>query len=280
MTLEDKRRKAEALLASWGRVIVAFSGGVDSTLLAKLARDVLGKPQALAATADSPSLAREDLAQARRLARTLDLEHRIIATTEVDRPDYQANSASRCFICKQTLFDALSRLARQLKFRAVLYGVVADDALAERPGHQAALQYGVRAPLQEAGFTKEDVRRLARALELPNWDKPQNACLSSRVPHGAPVTMEKLDQVERAEAWLRAQGFRQVRVRHLGAHARIEVGPQEVTRFHEAALRLAAAGAFERIGFRSVGISRSGYRRGGADVQDADEVQLEEIATC
>ena len=280
MTIEDKRRAAENILRSFDRVIVAFSGGVDSTLLAKLARDLLGKPNALAVTADSPSMARDELDASRHLAVSLDLEHLVIATTEVNRQEYQANTGARCFFCKQTLFEALEGLAAAQGRCAVLYGAIADDALRARPGHRAALQHGVRAPLQEAGLEKWEIRELAQALGLPNWDKPQNACLSSRIPHGEPVTEGKLRQIELGERFLREQGFRQIRVRHLGTHARIEVGTGEVGRFNDAALRVAVEQQFERIGFETVGVDRFGYREGGADHMLVDEVSLSAISRC
>ena len=260
--------------------MVAFSGGVDSTLLAAVARDALGRANALAATADSPSIARADLDGAVALAAALDLEHVVVRTAEVSRPDYRENPPARCFFCKQTLFEELGRLAQSRGIPAVVYGVLADDALAERPGHQAALRYGVRAPLQEAGLMKAQVRIIARAMQLPNWDQPQNACLSSRIPHGQAVTEAKLRQVEQAEAWLRAQEFRQVRVRHLGNHARIEVGPDEVARFHDASLRWAVERAFQELGFGTVGLERGGYREGGADRGASDEVLLQAIGRC
>lgn len=261
-------------------MIVAFSGGVDSTLLAKVARDVLGKTNSLAVTADSASLAREDLASTRDLAVRLDLQHRVIQTGEVERPDYQANTPQRCFFCKQTLFEALHRLASQENFPAIVYGAVGDDVLATRPGHQAAVDFQVLAPLAQAGLTKQEVRQWARRLGLPNWDKPQNACLSSRIPHGQPVSVQKLSQVEKAEAFLRAQGFYQVRVRHLGSHARIEVEPEGVSRFNEGVLRLSVKEAFAQLGFVTVGINLAGYQPGGADSRSVSEALLTAIGRC
>jgi uncharacterized protein len=161
-----------------------------------------------------------------------------------------------------------------------LYGAIGDDQLSERPGQRAALAAGVRAPLQEAGFAKWEIRALAKQLGLPNWDRSQNACLSSRIPHGSDVTELKLGQIEQAEAALRAQGFRQVRVRHLGTHARIEVGPEEVRRFLDGALCAEIARRFEALGFDTVGVDRSGYRPGGADRASVDEVFLTAIAKC
>ena len=276
--LQDKLEHVKALMAGYGRVVVAFSGGVDSTLVAKLARDVLGRANALAVTADSPSLAREDLEAARRLAADLDLERLVIATREVADARYRVNAESRCYFCKQELFEELERLAEERGMSAVLYGAIADDRLAERPGQRAALRFGVQAPLQEAGLAKWEVRALAKSLGLPNWDRPQNACLSSRIPHGMAVTEEKLRQVEQAESFLRAQGFRQVRVRHLGTHARIEVGADEVGRFQDATLCLAVARQFERLGFESVGVNRSGYHPGDADQIARDEIFLGGVA--
>ena len=255
-------------------MIVAFSGGVDSTLLAKLANDVLGTANVLAVTADSPSLARADLDQVRQLAQQLDLEHLVIATQEVADPSYQANTQARCYVCKHTLFDALETVGLAKGMSVILYGAIGDDQLAERPGELAARRHGARAPLQEAGMTKWEVREIARSLGLPNWDRPQNACLSSRIPHGLEVTERTLSQIEQAEAFLHAQGFRQVRVRHLGRRARIEVELEEVARFEDSHLCGEVARHFQTLGFDTVSVDRQGYRSGGADGTAHDEYLL------
>ncbi|MBI3319419.1 MAG: ATP-dependent sacrificial sulfur transferase LarE, partial [Candidatus Omnitrophica bacterium] len=249
--LEEKRKCAEAILEGFERVIVAFSGGVDSTLLAKLARDVLRTDRVLAVTADSPSLSRLDLEETKRLAGSLDLQHLVIQTNEVSQSSYRANTSARCYFCRHELFQALQELATARKIPVVLYGAIGDDRLDERPGQRAAVESGVRAPLQEAGLKKGEVRELARSLGLPNWDRPQNACLSSRIPHGLEVTEAKLSAIERAETLLLGLGFRQVRVRHLGTHARIEVGREEVDRFQDTALRQQVAEQLAGFGFRS-----------------------------
>ena len=272
--LEEQLERVKALLVGFGRVVVAFSGGVDSTLLAKLTRDALGRADALAVTADSPSLASEDLEETCRLATLLDLEHCVIRTQEVDNPLYRANTKARCYICKGELFDALDLLARERGISTVLYGAIGDDQLSERPGQRAANERGVRAPLQEAGFQKWEVRELARLLGLPNWNRPQNACLSSRISHGEEVTESKLKQIEEAEAFLRAHGFVQVRVRHKGRHARIEVDADEVSRFQDTTLCTAVARYFESLGFATVGVDHTGYRPGGADKILGDELEL------
>lgn len=263
--LQNKLERARRSLAGFRRVVVAYSGGVDSTLVAKLARDVLGRDAVLAVTADSPSLAREDLDAAKAVAQALDLEHLVIRTDEVSDPSYQTNSPSRCYVCKRTLFEDLEPIAVRVSADAILYGAIGDDEATDRPGQRAAAEHRVRAPLQEAGLLKWDVRELARQLGLPNWDRPQNACLSSRIPHGQDVTEEKLGQIEAAEAFLRAQGFRQVRVRHLGVIARIEVEPEAVVRFDDPPLRADVDRALRAVGFASVSIDPRGYHPGGAD---------------
>jgi len=229
-------------------------------LLAALARDVLGRDNVLAVTADSPSLAHEDLEAAKQLAAHLDLQHLVIATGEVANPAYRANTDARCYFCKHELFETLEKLSKDLRIPVVLYGAIGEDQMSERPGQRAALKFGVRAPLQEAGFSKGQVRELAQAIGLSNWDRPQNACLSSRIPRGLEVTEEKLNRVEAAETVVRAQGFRQVRVRHLGAAARIEVEPEAVPRFNDQALRGTVERALQSLGFESISIDPAGYQ--------------------
>ncbi|MBI4598060.1 MAG: ATP-dependent sacrificial sulfur transferase LarE [Candidatus Omnitrophica bacterium] len=257
--LQRKQEAVERILKEFDRVIVAFSGGVDSTLLAKLARDILGREQVLAVTADSPSITREDLKDAQQLAQQLGLQHLTINTQEVSNPSYRANNPVRCYICKQTLFQELEVLARRKHYSAILYGAIADDLLDERPGQRAAAERGIHAPLQEAGLAKWDVRALARALGLPNWDKPQNACLSSRIPHGEPVTEQKLAHIERAEAAAKAEGFKQVRVRHHGSRASIEVGAEELPRLQDPALLRRLIAAVCSCGFSTAEIDPQGY---------------------
>ncbi len=263
--LQEKLEQVRKTLTGFDRVIVAFSGGVDSSLLAKLARDVLGDERVLAVTADSPSLAQDDLQIAQRVAALLHVKHHIIKTHEVEDDTYQANTPGRCYICKRELFKELHVMAQQQGYPVVLYGAIGDDTIAERPGQRAAAEAGVRAPLQEAGLAKWEVRILAQRLGLPNWDRPQNACLSSRIPHGQEVTEAKLRQIEAAESWLRARGFTQVRVRHLGTRARIEVDPDGVTRFKNPVLCKATKSYLRGLGFASVSIDPAGYRPGGAN---------------
>ncbi len=219
----------------------------------------------LAITADSPSLAREDLEATRLLALELNVEHWIVPTREVEDPAYRANNPDRCYCCKRELFDELAVVAHEQNIPVVLYGAIGDDQRAERPGQQAAAEHGVRAPLQEVGLAKWEVRDLARHLGLSNWDRPQNACLASRIPHGQEVTEEKLKHIEAAEAVLRAQGFQQVRVRHLGSRARIEVEAEAVHRFNDPCLQDVVNRALQAIGFESVSIDPVGYRPGGAN---------------
>ncbi len=263
-SLRAKQQAVERQMAGCSRVLVAFSGGVDSTLLAVLAQRALGNDQVLAVTADSPSLARADLAAATHTAAQLGLHHLVIQTHEVERPAYQANTPMRCYLCKHELFIELEQLACQRQIPVILYGAIADDQPVERPGQQAAADHGVRAPLQEAGFTKQEIRQLARSLGLPNWDRPQNACLSSRLPHGQPVTREQLARIEQAEAAVRAHGFRQVRVRARGHTASIEVGRDQLEQLTDPAAGAAVMAAVQECGFSTVTLDPLGYRSSGA----------------
>lgn len=261
--LHDRLETARAILRGVDRALIAFSGGVDSTLLAHLARNELGKARAPAIIADSPSLARDDLREAVAVAQRLDLALEIITTAEAADPRYQANTGARCFFCKQELFERLWDLARRRGIPNVLYGAIGDDERRDRPGQRAAAALGVRAPLQEAGFAKWEVRQVARALGLPNWSRPQNACLASRIPRGLRVSERKLAQIEAAERAVHGEGFRQVRVRHWGQRAVIEVGAPELPQL-TAAVRFEITRALRQLGFNEVRFDPLGYRSPGA----------------
>lgn len=254
----------KATLRSYGRTLVAYSGGVDSTLLAKVAGDVLGA-DSLAVIADTPSLPRRELEEARLLARQFGFALRIIKTGEMTNANYTNNPVNRCYFCKTELFDKLAYLAKTEGWQTIVYGENADDAGDFRPGASAAAEFRVCAPLKEAGLTKAEIRVLSRDLGLPTADKPAMACLSSRIPYGEPVTVEALEMIEAAENVLRDAGFRDIRVRHHGNVARIEVGPTEIRRFFENGLRDSVAKALQQIGYAYVALDLQGYRCGSAN---------------
>lgn len=260
-TATGRERALDAVLAGLDSVVVAFSGGVDSAYLALRAHQVLGA-RALAVTAVSPSLAEAQRAQAAEVARRFSLPHRFVQTGEVDDPRYVRNDASRCYWCKTELFRVLLPLARERGFRHLAYGLIQDDLADFRPGHRAAAEAGVRSPLAEAGLTKQDVRALSRARGLPTWDQPASPCLASRIPYGTVVTRDSLRRVERAETGVRALGFREFRVRHLGASARVEIAAAELDRLCDPALAEAVAQAVRAAGYDSAHIDPAGYRRG------------------
>lgn len=264
----NKLEKLRALLQSYGSCVVAYSGGVDSVFLARVAHDVLGD-RALAAIADSPSLPRRELQEALDLAAKFAFPVRVIKTQEFANDNYTANPANRCYFCKHELFEELTPLAKAENFAVIAYGENASDIGDFRPGAQAAAEFQVRAPLKEAGLTKAEIRELSAQLGLPTADKPQMACLSSRVPYGEMVTPEKLRMIERAEYVLRDQGFHDVRVRHHELQkqslARIELAPAEIPALLANGKLAVVAEELKKIGYAHVTLDLQGYRRGSTN---------------
>lgn len=295
----DKLERLRELIGSFGSCLVAYSGGVDSVFLARVARDVLGN-RSLAVIADSPSLPRRELAEALAIAARFQIPVRVVQTEEFKNPEYLANPANRCYFCKHELFTELEPLARAERFAVIAYGENASDVGDFRPGAQAAKEFQVRAPLKEVGLTKAEIRELSAQLGLPTADKPQMACLSSRIPYGEPVTPEKLRMIETAEGVLRDMGFYDVRVRHhelkvsgfgLGVSssagtggsrdlkpdtrnpkpettqhlARIEVGPAEMAKFVSGDTAARVATELKQAGYAHVTLDLQGYRRGSTN---------------
>jgi uncharacterized protein len=259
--LAARERRLQDLLAAYDSVIVAFSGGVDSAYLAWAATQVLG-PAALCITADSPSYPDHHRQLAIRIAREFGLHHEFVRTAEMDRPDYRANPVDRCYHCKHELYTVLTERARALGIAVIVDGSNADDRSDYRPGRKAAREFGVRSPLDEADLTKTDIRELSRAANLPTWDEPASACLSSRIPYHSEVTDEKLQMIERAENVLRDLGFRVCRVRHHDGLARLEFAHDEMERAFEPAVRDRIVRELRAIGYQHVAIDLQGYRMG------------------
>lgn len=273
-----KLQSLRELIRSFGSCLVAYSGGVDSVFLACVAREILGD-RSLAVIADSPSLPRRELAEALEIAETFRIPVRVVQTQEFNNADYLSNPANRCYFCKHELFSELEPLARSEGFAVIAYGENATDVGDFRPGAKAAKEFQVRAPLKEVGLTKAEIRELSAQLGLPTADKPQMACLSSRIPYGEPVTPEKLRMIEAAEVVLRDLGFHDVRVRHHElkfeirhptsemnpALARIEVGPAEIAKLLANDTTSQVAAKLKKIGYAHVTVDLQGYRRGSTN---------------
>jgi pyridinium-3,5-biscarboxylic acid mononucleotide sulfurtransferase len=256
-----KLTQLQAIFNHMDRALIAYSGGIDSTLVAKVAWDVLGD-RALAVTANSPSLMPEDLADAQMQAREIGIPHRVVETHEMANEQYTSNPVNRCYFCKSELHDTLRPLANELGYAYVVDGLNADDLHDYRPGIAAAKERGVRSPLAEVGITKLEVRELAKQLGLPWWDKPSQPCLSSRFPYGELITTEKLHRVGRAERYLRDLGYRNLRVRSEAETARIELMPEEISSFATQVNLPALVKTFQQLGFSYVMLDLEGYKSG------------------
>jgi uncharacterized protein len=260
-TAEEKERQLLTKLSEIPSLIIALSGGADSAYLTWAAQRALGH-RALSVTALSPSYSAHDRNIVEEFVRTQNIHHEFIETHEMENPAYRANAADRCFFCKDELFSVLDKLAQERGFTATAYGVNADDTLDFRPGHRAANEHRVLAPLLDVGLRKSEIRALSQRAGLPTWDRPASACLASRVPYGTEVTPERLSLVERGEAALRELGFRQFRVRLHDNLARVEIAPDEMPRALSADMAAAIAKALKAAGFAYVSLDLEGYRQG------------------
>ncbi|BAQ65800.1 ATP-dependent sacrificial sulfur transferase LarE [Geminocystis sp. NIES-3709] len=259
--IQEKLKDLRSIFQSMDKALIAYSGGIDSTLVAKIAYDVLGD-RSIAVTAVSPSLLPEELDEAQQQAQIIGINHELIETEEMKNPNYTSNPVNRCYFCKSELHDKLKPLALEKDYPYVIDGVNADDLQDYRPGIQAAKERGVRSPLAEIGITKVEVREMTKILELPWWDKPSQPCLSSRFPYGEEITFEKLHRVGRAEIYLRKLGYSNLRVRYDRDTARIELLPQQITEFVLKANLPEIVSHFQSLGFTYVTLDLEGYRSG------------------
>ena len=260
-SLLQKRNHLSEIVTNMGSMIVAYSGGVDSAFLAAFSNNVIGN-KSMSVIANSPSLAPTELEEATKLASQIGFNFRIIETNEINRLDYQANNPDRCFFCKDELYSHLIKFAEAEKFNVVTNGTNIDDLGDYRPGIEAAKQYGVRSPLVEAGLTKLDIRNLSQEMKLPTWDKPAQACLSSRIPYGTTVTVEALRRIASAEQFLRSKGYKQLRVRHHDTIARIEVEDTELMSLMKEPIKTEISQYFKSIGYSYITIDIDGFRSG------------------
>jgi len=260
-SINNKITKLNKILDSYGSLVVAFSGGVDSTLLLKVAADVLAE-NVLAVIASSRTYPSQEIREARDIATKLKVRHRVIHTSELENPDFVKNPPLRCYYCKQELFSALKKLAKKERIAYVLDGQNVDDLGDFRPGARAGQELGIRSPLKEAGLTKNDIRRLSKAFGLPTWNKPSLACLASRFPYNTEIDIQSLKQVGAAENFLRKMGFGQLRVRHHGDIARIEISPQEFAKIMKPEMRQKMIARLKKLGYLYVTLDLAGYRTG------------------
>jgi uncharacterized protein len=261
-SVEEKTARLKEIFQSMGKVLVAYSGGVDSTLLLRVAHDSLGGGHVLAVTALSPLYPDRELAAAKRMALEMGLKHILIESNELEIEGFSKNPSNRCYFCKKELFEEMQNIARKEGISHIVEGSTLDDESDHRPGRKAIQELGIRSPLQEARFTKEDVRKLSRALGLSTWDKPSFACLASRFPYGEEITPEGLKMVDEAEDFLMSLGFKQVRVRHYQNLARIEVYPEEISRLMNGSLREEIVSRLKKIGYHYVTLDLQGFRSG------------------
>lgn len=263
--LQKKLDRLRQVISDMQSVLVAFSGGIDSTIVLKIAHEQLGAC-ALGITAVSPTFPEIELNGARQMASEIGARHELVHTDQLEIPAFVQNDSARCFHCKTDLYQLLDGLRKPRASQWIVDGTNLDDLGDDRPGIKAAREWGVRSPLVEAAFSKSDVRALAKTLGLSNWDKPAAACLSSRIPRGIPITIDKLRRVEQAEDILQAEGFRHMRVREHGEVARIEVGQEDFSRLNQPDLRARISAKLRQVGFRFICVDLEGYRQGGGSL--------------